>query len=113
MPSEHRIQTTFNPVSIFSSHQFGQPKIHVNSIRHMEIKMSLTKTTLLAAAAIVAIAGIGSTSNSARAGFGNNERLNTCSWYKARAMSNGRQGYFEESEQYWFLYRQCMKNRID
>jgi hypothetical protein len=75
--------------------------------------MSLAKSTLLATAAIVAITGIGVTSDSAQAGFGNNEQLNTCSWYKSRAMSNGRRGYVEESEHYWFLYRECMKGRID
>ena len=74
--------------------------------------MSATKITLLAAAAMIAAVGIGSTSNPAEAGA-YNERLNVCSWYKSRAMSHGRQGNLGESEHYWFLFRECMNDRID
>ena len=73
--------------------------------------MSATKITL-AAAAIIAIAGIGSLPNPAEAGA-YNERLNVCSWYKSRAMSHGRQGNYGEADHFWYLFRQCMKDRID
>jgi len=81
----------------------------------METNMSLRKTALFAAAASFAVIGITSSIsiNPAEAGIANSERLNVCSWYKSRAMSNGRHGYVEESEHYWFLYRECMRGRID
>ena len=76
--------------------------------------MSLIKTSIFAASAL-AIVGFGATitPETAQAGIANNERLNVCAWYKARAMSNGRRGLRAEAEHYWFLYRECMHYRID
>lgn len=76
--------------------------------------MSLTKPTLFAAAAAIAITAFAATltSNAAHAGV-NNERLNECAWYKSRAMANGRAGDRAQAEHYWFLYRECMNYRID
>ncbi|MGI9484049.1 MAG: hypothetical protein ACR2OR_17000 [Hyphomicrobiales bacterium] len=76
--------------------------------------MSPIKSTIIAAATFAIVGfGVSLSPNSADAGVSNSERLNVCAWYKSRAMSNGRRGLREEAEHYWFLYRECMRYRID
>ena len=76
--------------------------------------MSLTRNIIFAAAAAITIVGASATINSTTAEAGtNSERLNTCAWYKSKAMANGRSGYLGEADHYWFLYRECMHYRID
>jgi len=76
--------------------------------------MSFTRNTLIAAAAAIAITSFGPTltSSPAEASF-NNERLDTCVWYRKRAMASGRAGDLEKADHYWYLFRECMAYRID
>ena len=76
--------------------------------------MTLLKSTLFAAAAAIALTGFATTfaPKSAEASI-NSPRLNECARYKSRAMSLGRAGNRAGADQYWSLYSDCLKYRID
>lgn len=72
--------------------------------------------TLFAAATLAAVFTISSPFagvEEADARGTRNERIDVCDWYRTKAQFASLRENVDKSEFYWYLFRECMKNRID